>query len=129
MVLIMFFIITEGTYTMCSNRFIKVSSDVHEVKFERIFPADLVISTLLFSILQVLWQVPFLGWHIYCICYNIKTEEWVNWQKYPEFQLTEPQQDSQFMVTRFVNPYNIGIMSNIKEYLRPCLHAKYFIVC
>ncbi|KAK8924127.1 hypothetical protein KSP39_PZI019309 [Platanthera zijinensis] len=119
MVLIMFFIITEGTYTICSNQFIKVSSGAHEVKFERIFSGDLVISTLLFSSLQVLWQVPFLSWHIYCICYNIKTEEWVNWQKYPEFQVTEPQKDSRFTVTRFVNPYNMGILSNIKEYLRP----------
>ncbi|KAH0461041.1 hypothetical protein IEQ34_008616 [Dendrobium chrysotoxum] len=43
---------------------------------QRNLPGNLVTSTLLFSFLQVLWQVPFLTWHIYCICCNIKTEEW-----------------------------------------------------
>nr|DAD25854.1 TPA_asm: hypothetical protein HUJ06_027322 [Nelumbo nucifera] len=40
--------------------------------------SNFVISTMIFTLLQMLWQVPFLLWHIYCICFNIKTDEWVS---------------------------------------------------
>ncbi|KAL0918096.1 hypothetical protein M5K25_010086 [Dendrobium thyrsiflorum] len=118
MVLVIGFIITEATFSLCSSQYIKVSSLANSVRFERDLPGNLVTSTLLFSFLQVLWQVFFLTWHIYCICCNIKTEEWVNWRKYPEFQLvTQPQQAIPFTVTKFVNPYNKGILTNVREYL------------
>ncbi|XP_020577676.1 probable palmitoyltransferase ZDHHC12 isoform X1 [Phalaenopsis equestris] len=118
MVLVIGFIITEATFTMCSSQYIKVLSRGQSFGFERNIAGNLVISTLLFSFLQVLWQVPFLIWHLYCICCNIKTDEWVNWSKYPEFQLVaHSPQESSFTVMRFVNPYNQGILSNVREYL------------
>ncbi|XP_042409199.1 uncharacterized protein LOC121998361 isoform X3 [Zingiber officinale] len=69
-------------------------------RIESILANSLVISTMLFCILQVLCQVLFLIWHIYCICFNIKSEQWVNlmqinWKRCPEFQhMLEPQPGS-----------------------------------
>ncbi|PKU86283.1 putative S-acyltransferase [Dendrobium catenatum] len=85
MVLVIGFIITEATFSLCSSQYIKVSSLANSGRFERDLPGNLVTSTLLFSCLQVLWQVPFLTWHIYCICCNIKTEEWVSIFMYKYF--------------------------------------------
>lgn len=43
--------------------------------------------------LLVACQVVFLMWHLYCVCFNIRTDEWVNWKRYPEFQLTIHKQE------------------------------------
>ncbi|KAK1286053.1 hypothetical protein QJS10_CPB20g00934 [Acorus calamus] len=61
---------------------------------------SLAVSTMLFSLLQVLWQI--------------------NWKKYPEFQIIhEPQIGEYFPEVRFWNPYDKGIVGNIKEFLKP----------
>uniref|UniRef100_A0A0E0NT93 S-acyltransferase n=1 Tax=Oryza rufipogon TaxID=4529 RepID=A0A0E0NT93_ORYRU len=87
------------------------------IRSENPMSVNMVIGTMLFSVLQVLWQAVFLIWHIYCICFNIKTDEWINWKKYPEFQMKEqPQSDSG---VKFVNPYDKGVLCNIIEFLKP----------
>ncbi|KAF7119374.1 hypothetical protein RHSIM_Rhsim13G0083900 [Rhododendron simsii] len=100
---------------------------------------NLAISTMIFSLLQLLWQGVFLAWHIYCVCFNIRTDEWraykklgyciastvdgssqINWKRYPEFHLIvhpETGQTPSGSETRFTNPYNKGILSNVKEFL------------
>lgn len=79
---------------------------------------NLAVSTMLFSVLQVLLQVFFLTWHIYCVCFNIKTDEWINWRKYPEFRIDAyPDPEQIFMETHFTNPYDKGILHNWKEFL------------
>ncbi|XP_058109703.1 uncharacterized protein LOC131252927 isoform X5 [Magnolia sinica] len=84
-------------------------------KLAQSLSGNLAIGTMLFCLLQVLWQVVFLAWHIYCICFNIKTDEWINWRKYPEFQLVVPGQP--FAELRFKNPYDKGILGNLKDFL------------
>ncbi|XP_009419939.2 uncharacterized protein LOC135671375 isoform X1 [Musa acuminata AAA Group] len=111
------FLIAESSYTMCSTKFLTKSADSQ--RMESIHASSLVISTTLFCILQVLWQVVFLIWHIYCICFNIKTEEWINWKRYPEFQLVmEPQPGSPIVQTRFTNPYDKGLLGNILDFIK-----------
>ncbi|OAY72171.1 Palmitoyltransferase ZDHHC17 [Ananas comosus] len=122
MVLLTGFVIAESSYTMCSTRYITRFLNTSRVGLEANLSLNMVISTMLFSILQVLWQVVFLMWHLYCICFNIKTEEWINWRKYPEFQLNIPapaQQGSALSEIRFFNPYDKGFVGNIKEFLKP----------
>ncbi|PKA61902.1 putative S-acyltransferase [Apostasia shenzhenica] len=87
MTLVFGFIITEATYTMCSTQYMTLLLGTQRLSLETNQFKDLVISTMLFSLLQVVWQVLFLTWHMYCICCNIKTEEWINWTKYSEFQI------------------------------------------
>ncbi|XP_042399382.1 probable protein S-acyltransferase 15 isoform X1 [Zingiber officinale] len=97
-VLLAGFLIAESSYTMSSTKFLTKTADAQRI--ESILANSLVISTMLFCILQVLWQVLFLIWHTYCICFNIKSEQWVNlmqinWKRCPEFQhMLEPQPGS-----------------------------------
>ncbi|PWA34032.1 Zinc finger, DHHC-type, palmitoyltransferase [Artemisia annua] len=78
----------------------------------------LATSTMIFSLLQVLWQAVFLGWHIYCVCFNIKTDEWIHWKQYPEFQyIADPQPGETVTSMRFKNPYDKGIWLNLKEFV------------
>ncbi|XP_072997719.1 uncharacterized protein [Typha latifolia] len=120
MALLTGFVIAESTYTMCSTRFITRFISTPKIGSEGIVSLNMVISTMLFSLLQVLWQVVFLIWHIYCICFNIKTEEWINWKRYPEFQLKEqPQPGSSVSDIKFINPYDKGVIGNLKEFFRP----------
>ncbi|CAN6320506.1 unnamed protein product [Urochloa humidicola] len=117
MALLTGFVVAESTYTMCSTKYITRCINSGTLRSEKPVSLNLVISTMLFSILQVAWQIVFLMWHIYCICFNIKTDEWINWKKYPEFQMRElPQSDSE---VKFVNPYDKGMLCNIREFLKP----------
>ncbi|CAN6284750.1 unnamed protein product [Urochloa humidicola] len=117
MALLTGFVVAESTYTMCSTKYITRCINSGTLRSENPVSLNLVISTMLFSILQVAWQIVFLMWHIYCICFNIKTDEWINWKKYPEFQMREqPQSDSE---VKFVNPYDKGMLCNIREFLKP----------
>ncbi|GAB2235043.1 hypothetical protein Droror1_Dr00004320 [Drosera rotundifolia] len=58
---------------------------VHEVAInfqslsdrENSLKESFAISAMLYSIIQVTWQVVFLAWHVYCICFNVKTDECV----------------------------------------------------
>ncbi|XP_074591202.1 uncharacterized protein LOC141847121 isoform X2 [Curcuma longa] len=115
-VLLAGFLIAESSYTMSSTKFLTKSADAQRI--ESILANCLVISTMLFCILQVLWQVVFLIWHIYCICFNIKSEEWINWKRYPEFQhILEPQPGSPLRETRFAIPYDKGLLGNIQDFI------------
>ncbi|NP_001148505.1 uncharacterized protein LOC100282120 isoform 3 [Zea mays] len=117
MALLTGFVVAESTYTMCSTKYITRCISSGTIRSENPVSLNIVISTTLFSILQVLWQIVFLMWHIYCICFNIKTDEWINWKKYPEFQMKEqPRSDSE---VKFVNPYDKGMLCNIREFLKP----------
>ncbi|XP_050137724.1 uncharacterized protein LOC126614186 isoform X2 [Malus sylvestris] len=79
---------------------------------------NLTVSTIMFTILQLVWQVLFVIWHIYCVCFNIRTDEWINWKKHPEFQLlVQPQPGKNFTNIKFRNPYDKGIRQNVKEFL------------
>lgn len=83
------------------------------------FANTLADSTMLFSLLQVLWQVVFLMWHLYCVCFNTTTDEWINWKRYPEFQLVvQLQLGNPETRTMFINPYDHGILQNLKEFLK-----------
>ncbi|XP_065865638.1 probable protein S-acyltransferase 15 isoform X2 [Euphorbia lathyris] len=158
-VLLLGFLCTEATYIMCSFQFVRASHVLNGTKFEIGLAGSLVISTLLFALLQVLWQGIFMAWHVYCICFNIKTDEWkrkrkkkkeslaaaghegtlgvttlpvspsfishllledrigINWKKYPEFQITiESQPGGSFTIMRYTNPYDKGIIQNVKEF-------------
>ncbi|XP_058109700.1 uncharacterized protein LOC131252927 isoform X2 [Magnolia sinica] len=115
MVLLIGFVIAEVSYIGCSTQFIAKSRNMHKTGSESSLSGNLAIGTMLFCLLQVLWQVVFLAWHIYCICFNIKTDEWINWRKYPEFQLVVPGQP--FAELRFKNPYDKGILGNLKDFL------------
>ncbi|KAK9055366.1 hypothetical protein SSX86_026449 [Deinandra increscens subsp. villosa] len=78
----------------------------------------LATSTMIFSILQVIWQAAFLAWHIYCVCFNIRTDEWIHWKIYPEFQhIIHSQPGETGTATRFRNPYDKGIWQNLKEFI------------
>ncbi|CAK9177050.1 unnamed protein product [Ilex paraguariensis] len=112
------FIISECSYITCSSQFSTKSHILGKAEWEASLSGNLAISTMLFSCLQVVWQVAFLVWHVYCICFNIKTDEWINWRRYPEFQLIVPPQPGQPVPEiRFTNPYNKGILWNLKEFL------------
>ncbi|PPS18445.1 hypothetical protein GOBAR_AA02149 [Gossypium barbadense] len=87
MVLLVGFITAEISYIVCSSLFTSKFRVLEENRVESGSILVMARSTLLFCVLQVLWQGPFLIWHVYCICFNIRTEEWVNWKNYPEFQL------------------------------------------
>ncbi|XP_057862847.2 uncharacterized protein LOC131071145 isoform X9 [Cryptomeria japonica] len=71
------------------------------------------------NLLERQTQVPFFFWHLYCICLNITTDEWVNWEKYPEFQVeTPPEPGRPFPGRKFKNPYNKGIVQNMVAFLK-----------
>ncbi|CAL4913794.1 unnamed protein product [Urochloa decumbens] len=117
MALLTGFVVAESTYTMCSTKYITRCINSGTLRSENPVSLNLVISTMLFSILQVVWQIVFLMWHIYCICFNIKTDEWINWKKYPEFQMRE--QPLSDLEVKFVNPYDKGMLCNIRDFLKP----------
>ncbi|KAI4368831.1 hypothetical protein MLD38_017343 [Melastoma candidum] len=54
-------------------------------------PAPAFVFFSIVYVLAVYFVLPgkgiFFLWHLYCICFNVKTEKRVNWEKYPEFQL------------------------------------------
>uniref|UniRef100_A0A803KRZ8 S-acyltransferase n=1 Tax=Chenopodium quinoa TaxID=63459 RepID=A0A803KRZ8_CHEQI len=85
MSLLIIFIMIEASYTMLSyqwiNRNLVLTERGSKIQY------SLVMSTMNFSLLQVLWQVAFFAWHVNCVCLNIRTEEWINWRRYPEFHV------------------------------------------
>lgn len=121
MALLVGFVIVEASYSVCSTQYIEISRTRDRDLLESKLSIHLAISTRLFSILQVIWQVFFLAWHIYCVCVNLKTDEWINWRKYPEFHdhiQLQPLHPAN-IGSRFRNPYDQGILHNIKEFLSP----------
>lgn len=116
MVLLAGFLATEALYIVCSYQFAAKSQIIDRATLEPSLSENLAISTMLFAILQLVWQVVFMTWHMHCICLNIRTEEWINWKKYPEFQQVVQSQSGENEV-RFQNPYDKGIVENVKEFL------------
>ncbi|KAL8146141.1 hypothetical protein AgCh_004032 [Apium graveolens] len=112
------FILSEASYIACLSQFTRsyiADEDVKKISFSN----TLAQSTMLFSLLQVLWQVVFLIWHLYCVCFNITTDEWINWKRYPEFQLVvQLQLGNPATRTMFINPYDHGILQNLKDFLK-----------
>ncbi|CAN6472643.1 unnamed protein product [Victoria cruziana] len=96
--LLLGFIISEMSFIKFSSQFV---SQVRRVPKSRL-------------------EVIFLMWHVYCICFNIKTDEWINWTSYPEFHRTLLSKSGQFPQKEFHNPYDRGILLNILEFLKGC---------
>ncbi|KAF9675337.1 hypothetical protein SADUNF_Sadunf09G0021600 [Salix dunnii] len=118
MILLVGFLTTEASYIVCLSQFSRGSQILDGTWVETDLAGSLVVSTMLFSLLQVIWQVVFFTWHLYCICFNIRTDEWINWKKYPEFQLViQSQPGESFTRVMFKNPYDNGYLQNVKEFL------------
>lgn len=118
MILLAGFLTTEASYIVCSSQFSRGSQILGGTWFETDLAGSLVVSTMLFSLLQVIWQGVFFTWHLYCICFNIRTDEWINWKKYPEFQFViQSQPGESFTGVMFKNPYDNGYLQNVKEFL------------
>lgn len=118
MILLAGFLTTEASYIVCSSQFSRGSQILGGTWFETDLAGSFVVSTMLFSLLQVIWQGVFFTWHLYCICFNIRTDEWINWKKYPEFQFViQSQPGESFTGVMFKNPYDNGYLQNVKEFL------------
>ncbi|XP_050213703.1 uncharacterized protein LOC126665061 isoform X3 [Mercurialis annua] len=117
MVLLLGFFSTETSYVIFSFQFVRTPEILAGNRFQIGLYENLVTSTMLFTLLQVIWQGMFMAWHIYCICFNIRTDEWINWKKYPEFQVnTQSQPGGRLSKMSFTNPYDKGILQNVKEF-------------
>ncbi|XP_024034911.1 palmitoyltransferase ZDHHC3 isoform X2 [Citrus clementina] len=77
-VLLVGFLATEASYVACSVQFVGKSQNFDKSQSENDWVVNLATSTMLFSILQLLWQAVFFMWHIYCVCFNVRTDEWVS---------------------------------------------------
>ncbi|XP_062084938.1 uncharacterized protein LOC133791064 [Humulus lupulus] len=118
MALLIGFIVTEASFLACSSEYTTKFRISRRHSSETILSERLAVSSRIFAILQLVWQVPFLTWHAYCICFNIRTDEWINWNKYPEFQLIMQHQPGHGSTeVWFTNPYDRGILQNVKEFL------------
>ncbi|KAH6814565.1 hypothetical protein C2S51_023583 [Perilla frutescens var. frutescens] len=76
-VLVVGFAISEASFVVCASQFTSKSQTSTEVGEEAITSINLVVGTTLFCLIQVLWQVVFIMWHVYCACFNIRTDEWL----------------------------------------------------
>ncbi|KAH9325199.1 hypothetical protein KI387_005377, partial [Taxus chinensis] len=85
--LLVAFVSAEMCYFLCVISWISSIKNFWERQSQVSHLVAWIVSSSLFAIIQVFWQVPFLFWHLYCISLNITTDEWVNWEKYPEFQV------------------------------------------
>ncbi|KAF9599332.1 hypothetical protein IFM89_036630, partial [Coptis chinensis] len=98
MVLLMGFVMVEASYIVCSTKFLTKLLIFDKAIMESNLSGSLAISTRLFSILQIIWQI--------------------NWKSYPEFQKNVQNYPGQFNVEpRFKNPYDKGVLGNIKDFL------------
>ncbi|KAH9617264.1 hypothetical protein KSS87_006890 [Heliosperma pusillum] len=75
MVLLVGFILTEILYALIAYQWIR--NEIHQANNTEIAKC-LAVSTMMFSWVQVLWQLPFFLWHVYCVSFNIKSNEWVS---------------------------------------------------
>ncbi|XP_022947310.1 probable palmitoyltransferase ZDHHC12 isoform X1 [Cucurbita moschata] len=120
MVLLIGFLWTEATYLVCLSQYAaqSVVPDGDGTRLEISLSRKVASSTMLFSILQLVWQVVFLLWHMYCICFNIRTDEWIHWKRYPEFQIfIQSSHGERSSEVRFKNPYDKGVLQNLKEFM------------
>ncbi|XP_051143219.1 uncharacterized protein LOC127259714 isoform X2 [Andrographis paniculata] len=122
----LFFMVLLGLFIICEASFVACTSPFHRLQTAAEFPAlnedvrvatasrNLVTGTTLFCLIQILWQVVFLMWHVYCACLNIKTDEWINWKKYPEFHSKAIHDTGE---VQFYNLYDKGVLRNLKEFI------------
>ncbi|GMN24237.1 hypothetical protein TIFTF001_000487 [Ficus carica] len=95
MVLLVGFLVTEASYLACSSQYAAKSGSSSILSSGTSLSEDLVVSTRIFSILQL-----------------------INWKKYPEFQLIVQSQPGQnFTEIGFINPYDKGVLQNVKAFL------------
>ncbi|KAL1558056.1 protein S-acyltransferase [Salvia divinorum] len=117
LVLVVGFAISEASFVVCASHFTTKSETSKEVGEKANTSRNLVVGTALFCMIQVLWQVVFIVWHVHCACFNIKTDEWINWKNYPEFQSKViPHEGQPHPDVQFTNPYDKGILRNLKEF-------------
>ncbi|GMH12289.1 hypothetical protein Nepgr_014130 [Nepenthes gracilis] len=118
MVLLVGFITVEASYMTSAYHYSQRSQIIVADEWEINLKRNLAMSTMFFCLLQFLWQMVFLAWHLYCVCFNIKTDEWINWRRYPEFQRIGQSEAGQSLhEMKFKNPYDKGIFCNLKEFL------------
>lgn len=78
-----------------------------------------VTSTAVFAAFQVSWQVPLLLFHVYCASVNLTTAEWIKWERYSDLHIELPlSPDRPFRTKKFVNPYDQGVLLNLKQFLQ-----------
>lgn len=78
-----------------------------------------VTSTAVFAAFQVSWQIPLLLFHVYCASVNLTTAEWIKWERYPDLYIELPLSPGRpFRTKKFVNPYDQGVLINLKQFLR-----------
>ncbi|XP_073303299.1 uncharacterized protein [Primulina huaijiensis] len=118
-VLLVGIVASEASYFACASQYTTKSLSSTKVGREQSTASrNLVLGTMLFSLIQVVWQVVFIAWHVYCACFNIKTDEWINWEKYPEFHVEViPCSGVTQTVREFKNPYDKGIVNNLKDFI------------
>ncbi|XP_073050709.1 uncharacterized protein [Primulina eburnea] len=117
-VLLVGIVASEASYFACASQYTTKSLTSTQVGRESTASRNLVLGTMLFSLIQVVWQVVFIAWHVYCACFNIKTDEWINWEKYPEFHVEViPCSGITQTVIQFKNPYDKGIVNNLKDFI------------
>nr|XP_043619061.1 palmitoyltransferase ZDHHC12-A-like isoform X2 [Erigeron canadensis] len=117
-ILLVGFIIAEACYIMGASQTVTTSRALNSGGGQVGWTETLATSTLVFSLLQILWQTVFLAWHTYCVCFNIRTDEFIHWKKYPEFQhIINSQPGETVTRRRFKNPYDKGIWQNLKEFI------------
>jgi hypothetical protein len=81
--------------------------------------APWVASTAVFASFQVSWQIPLLLFHVYCASVNLTTSEWIKWERYPDLYIEIPLSPGRpFRTKKFVNPYDQGVLKNLKQFLR-----------
>ncbi|XP_010253198.1 PREDICTED: probable palmitoyltransferase ZDHHC12 isoform X2 [Nelumbo nucifera] len=97
MVLLVGFIFVEASYIVCFTRFTTRYQLMDKTGLEFSLSSNFVISTMIFTLLQMLWQI--------------------NWRKYPEFHLLVQCQEHASPETKFRNPYDKGVLGNIMEFL------------
>ncbi|KAK7835799.1 palmitoyltransferase zdhhc3 [Quercus suber] len=85
MVLLLGFLSTEASYVVCSSQFAAKSQIVDRTRLETSLSGNLAISTMLFSIFQLLWQI--------------------NWEKYPEFQDVVHFQQGKYISTHYSSKF------------------------
>ncbi|BBN19811.1 hypothetical protein MPTK1_8g13880 [Marchantia polymorpha subsp. ruderalis] len=78
-----------------------------------------VLGTAVVAFIQILWQIPFIGFHIYCACINLTTDELFHWQTYVDLHVeTPPEPGLPRGGIEFFNPYCNGIRNNLASFLR-----------
>ncbi|CAA0823145.1 Dirigent protein 25 [Striga hermonthica] len=108
-VLLVGFAASEASFAACASHFTAKFGTSSGVGWKGAVSRNFVLSTMLFCLVQVFWQI--------------------NWKQYPEFQMKfDPSAGQTEISTQFINPYNRGILRNLKEFLTET-GLDYFAIC